>query len=391
MTYRLSLLLFKDSWAAFASAFILLFPGMFVDAARRCMLDIPLTFFVTLAFYAFFKARDLKPWYLIFGLAISCAVLTKSILGLFPLAIVGAFLVFTRQWKEIINPWFLSGCLIAFLLGFSWHFINWQYYGQGFIDAHFGGLIFSGRYFGGNKPFYFLGYAKDFLKNYWPWLPFTLIGLAQFGKRGFKEKDRTFLLLFLWPVLTFLVMSAAKNQVLRYLFMIFPALAIITAKTISEWLGPDKRNQALVIMTGIIAATALFVNATPFQAKVTLAHSTKEIRELAAIINLNTPEKQRIGNYRLQPYNPRLTALFYANRLVELNVAYDTDKLILDLVSSPGKTWLTSPNEFKKLTTQHPDKVYLIQANSEYAFFTSMENRKNIRYDFSAMRLPVVK
>jgi len=384
ITYRLSLLLFKDNWIAFASAFVLLFPGMFVDASRRSMVDIPLAFFVTLAFYAFFKARDLKPWYLIFGLATACAILTKSVLGLFPLTIVGAFLIFSRQWRELINPWFLSGCLIALLLGFSWHLINWQHYGQRFIDVHFGYLIFS-RNFGGAPPFYFLGYAKDFLKNYWPWLPFALIGLTQFGIRGFfKEKDRVSLLLFLWPVLTFLVMSTGKNQVLRYLFMMFPALAIITAKTISEWLGPDKKNQALAIMAGVIATTILFVNATPFRVKVSLDQQSIEVRELAAIINLNTPENQRIGNYHLSLYNPRLTMLFYANRVIELNVTNNADKLIMALSSSPRKVWLSSINEFRKLTAQYPDKIYLIQANNRFAFFTSMENRKNIRYDFSA-------
>lgn len=382
-TYRLSLLLFKDYWVAFASAFILLFPGIFIDASRRSMVDIPLAFFVTLAFYALFKARDLKPWYLIFGLATACAILTKSILGLFPLTIVGAYFIFSRQWRELINPWFLSGCLIALLLGFSWHFINWQYYGQRFIDVHFGYLIFS-RNFGETKPFYFLGYAKDFMRNYWPWLPFALLGLAKFGKRGFIEKDRTSLLLFLWPVLTFLVMSTGKNQVIRYLFMMFPALAIITAKTISEWLGPDKRNKALAIMAGVIAITILFVNITSVRVKVSLDQQSKEVRELAYIISLNTLENQRIGNYHLSPYNPRITMLFYASRVIELNKYTDAGKLITALSSNPEKVWLSPVGEFRKLTAQYPEKVYLIRANNKLAFFTSMENRKNIRYDFSA-------
>ena len=83
--------------------------------------------------------------------------------------------------------------------------------------------------------------------------------------------------------------------------------------------------------------------------------------------------------------------LFYANRVIELNVTNNADKLIMALASSPGKVWLSSIKEFRNLTAQYPDKIYLIQANNMYAFFTSMENRKNIRYDFSAMRLPVVK
>ena len=391
MTYRLSLLLYKDCWIAFASAFVLLFPGMFVDAARRAMTDIPLTFFVTLTFYAFFKARDQKLWYLVFGLALACSILTKSVLGLFPLAIVGAFLILSRQWREIINPWFLSGSLIGLILGFSWHFINWQTHGQGFISEHFGWLIFE-RSFGGTKdPFYFLGYAKDFLKNYWPWLPFALVGLVQFGKNSFKGKNETALLLFLWPVLTFLVMSTIKNQVLRYLFMIFPALAIITARTISAWMGTERKNQALVIIAGVIVATTLFVNATPFQAKVTLGQSTKEIRELAAVINLSTPENQRIGNYRLALSNPRLAMLFYSNRVMEGSISDNPEKLMTAISSNPEKTWLTSTRDFRKLVGQYPNTIYLIQANNKYSFFTSIKNRKNIRYDFSEMRLPIVK
>ena len=392
ITYQLSLLLYKDNWIAFASAFVLLFPGMFVDSSRRGMVDIPVAFFVTLAFYAFFKARDVKPWYLIFGLATAGAILSKSVLGLFPLTIVGAFFIFTRQWKEVINPWFLSGCMIALLLGFSWHIINWQHHGQGFINAHFGSLIINRSFGGAADTFYFLGYAKDFLRNYWPWLPFTLIGLAQFGKHGFfKEKDRTTLLLFLWPALTFLVMSTSKNQTLRYLFLMFPALAIITAKTISDWLEPEKKGRALGIMAGVIAATILFVNTTPFQVKVTLAQSSKEVRELAAVINLNTSKIQAIGNYRLTPSNPRLAMLFYSNRDIESAVIRDPEKLLMPLSSTPEKTWLSSIVEYRKLASQHPDKVYLIQANSKYAFFTSMKNRENVRYDFSAMQLPLIK
>ncbi len=391
MTYRLSLLLYKDCWIAFASAFVLLFPGMFVDSARRAMVDIPLAFFVTLAFFAVFKARDLKPWYLVFGFATAGAILSKSVLGLFPLMVTGAFFIFSRQWKEIVNPWFLSGSLIALILGFTWHIINWQHHGQGFIDAHFGWLIFDRSFSGTKKAFYFLGYTKDFLKTHWPWLPFMLVGLAQFGKRGFKDKDKTALLLFLWPVLTFLVMSTSKNQTLRYLFMIFPALAIVTARTISAWMGTERKNQALAIMAGVIAATTLFVNGTPFPAKVTLAQNSKEVRELAAIANLNTPENQKIGNYRLTGSNPRLAMLFYSNRIMEGNVVRDSEKLLKRVSARPEKTWLTSTGEFRKLIAQYPDRIHLIQANSKYAYFTSTKNRENISYDFSNMRLPVVK
>ena len=391
MTYRLSLALYKDSWIAFASAFVLLFPGVFLDSSRRGMVDIPLAFFVTLAFLAVFKAKDFKPWYVVFGFATADAILSKSVLGIFPLAITGAFLIFSRQWKELVNPWFLSGCVIALSFGFSWHIINWQYHGQEFLDVHFGKLIFN-RGFGEIKdPLYFLGYAGDFLKNYWPWLPIALWGLAQYGKRGFIEKDRTSLLLFLWPTLIFLVMSTSKNHTIRYVFMIFPALAIITAKTFSNWFNPERRNQALGAMVGIIGITILFINATPLKVKVTLRQNSKEVRELAAIINLNTPENQNIGNYRLSQWNPKHAMLFYANRLIEGKVIKSHEELIMQMRANPEKVWLAFVGEFKALATQYPDEVYLIQANDKFAFFTSKKNRESISYDFSKMHLPVVR
>ena len=173
--------------------------------------------------------------------------------------------------------------------------------------------------------------------------------------------------------------------------MIFPALAIVTARTISAWMRAERKNQALVIMTGIIAATSLFVNATPFPVKVTLAQNSKEVRELAAIINLNTPADQKIGNYRLSRSNPRLAMLFYSNRVMEGSISENPEKLMTAISSNPEKTWLTSTGDFRKLVGQYPNTIYLIQANNKYAFFTSIKNRENIRYDFSEMRLPVVK
>jgi hypothetical protein len=83
--------------------------------------------------------------------------------------------------------------------------------------------------------------------------------------------------------------------------------------------------------------------------------------------------------------------LFYTNRIMESSVIRNPEKLMMSLSSSPEKTWLSSIVEYRKLASHYPDKVYLIQANSKYVFFTSMKNRENVRYDFSAMKLPLIK
>ena len=137
-------------------------------------------------------------------------------------------------------------------------------------------------------------------------------------------------------------------------------------------------------------ATVLFVNATPFQVKVTLRPNSVEVRQLAAVINLNTPPNQKLGNYRLSRHNPRNALLFYSDRYLDDPIA-EPLKLLGRLGNQPESTWLASIHEFKKLQQGYADQLYLIQANRKYAYFTSVKNKNNIRYDYSGMTLPLVR
>ena len=390
LTYRLADCLYKDSWVAFVSSLILIFPGIFIDSSRRAMVDIPLAFFVTLAMFSFLKAKNQKYWYLIFGLATAGGILSKSVLGIFPLAIIFFYLLFSRQWIEMLNPFLLIGILIAFGVGFSWHIVNWVQFGQSFIDSHFGVLIFN-RGFGDNiHRLNIFGYTEDFLRNYWPWLPVALFGLFKFFKRGFIEKDENSLLFFLWPTIVFFVLSTSKNHTIRYTLMIFPALSIIVAKTFSDWLNTKLKEKLLAGLGGIACLTALFVNSTQFQVKVTLTESSKEVRHLASIIKLNTLENEKIGNYKLSYWNPKHAMFFYSDRQLEPPLT-DKKEFLKQFNNNPKIMWLTNATEFKTLNSQFPEKFYLIMGNSKYAFFTSLQNRDHIKYDFSEVRLPNIK
>ncbi len=390
LTYNLYLHLFKNSWGGFFAAFILIFPGMFVDSSRRGMVDIILAFCVTGAMYFFVKGLENRKFYLPFGLMTALAILTKSVLGGFPLVIAVITLVWSGRWREIFCTAFMAGTVLALSLGFSWHLVNWFTFGQSFVDKHFGVLLLNRAYGEPASLFYFLGYAKDFLKNYWPWLPVALIGLWQFGRRAFGEKDIRYQLLFSWVVVIYLVMSTSRNQTLRYLFMIFPALAVISSRTIAQWISEGTKEKSLPALFAIVMGTVVFVNATPFQVKVTLSPNSVEVRQLAAVIHLNTPADQTLGNYRLSMYNPRNALLFYSDRFLEDPIA-DSLELLSRVDHRPDSTWLTSVPEYIKLDQGHPGRFYLIQANRKYAYFTSVKNKKNIRYDFSEMTLPLIR
>ncbi|SVD72953.1 uncharacterized protein METZ01_LOCUS425807, partial [marine metagenome] len=104
LTYSLCNYLYKDNWTSFLAAFVLLFPGMFLDASRRGMLDITLAFFVTAAMYCLVKGLENRKFYLLYGLMTGCAVLTKSVLGFFPIVIGIIFIFWHGKFKKLFDP-----------------------------------------------------------------------------------------------------------------------------------------------------------------------------------------------------------------------------------------------------------------------------------------------
>ena len=393
LTYSMCAYLFRDDWTAFLAAFILLFPGMFVDASRRGMLDITLAFFVTAAMYCLILGLENKKFFLLYGLMTGCAVLTKSVLGFFPLVIGAVFLFWHGGIKKLFDPWVVAGAGIALLVGCSWYVVSWQMFGDVFLNSHFGSphmKLLPGGLLGKGDPLFFLGYFSDMLKNFWPWLPFTAVGVVLFAKRGFREKDVSSMFLLLWAGITFLVMSSSRNQTLRYLFMIFPALAMITSHTIAGWLKETHKEKALPWMVGIVMATVLVVNVTPVQVKVSLNYNSAEIRNLAPFVRMNTPPGKQVGNYRLSQWNPTQALLFYSDRYLSPPLT-EPSQLIEAMQNDPQGTWLAPIQEFRKLEAPFPGEFYLIYADTRFAYFTSLKNQDNVIYDFSGAGLPVVR
>jgi hypothetical protein len=171
--------------------------------------------------------------------------------------------------------------------------------------------------------------------------------------------------------------------------MIFPALSIIVAKTLYDWLVPIWKERVVAGLAGVACLTALFVNSTPFQVKVTLKESSNGVRQLASIIKLNIPENEMLGNFKLDFWRPKHSMLFYSDRDMEPPI--NKEELLRQSQHNPKKMWLSGTAEFESLNAQAPGYFYLIQANSKYAFFTSSQNRDFVLYDFSGMKIPNVK
>ena len=172
--------------------------------------------------------------------------------------------------------------------------------------------------------------------------------------------------------------------------MIFPAFGIITAYTLASWLKDHQKERTLPWMFGIIMATVLVVNVTPIQLKVSLNYNSAEVRDIAPFVHVNTKPGERISNYGFSPWNPTQALAFYSDRFLEYPVN-DPETLIQRVKKDPKATWLSSVSKFKNLEKIFPGELYLIYGNQKFAYFTSMKNRENIIYNFSKIKLPLVR
>ena len=392
LTYSLCNYLYKDNWTSFLAAFVLLFPGLFFDSSRRAMLDITLAFFVTAAMYCLIKGLENRKFYLLYGLMAGCAVLTKSLLGFFPIIIGIVFMLWHGGFRKVFDRGFIIGVVLALLVGCSWYLVNWSMFGDAFIYGHFKThhMQLVPQDFLSNNPLYIFGYLKDMMRNYWPWFPVTVVGVFLFAKSSFVEKDYRSKFLFLWVFIPFVIMSTSRNQTLRYLFMIFPAFGIITAHTLAGWLKDAQKEKALPWMIGIVMTVVLVVNVTPIQVKVSLNQNNREIRDLAPFVHINTRPGEKIYNYGFTPWNPTQVLAFYSGRFLEYPVK-DTETLIQKLEENPGGTWLSPVSKFKELKKKFPTKLYLIYGNQKFAYFTSIRNRENVIYNFFDTEVPIVR
>jgi hypothetical protein len=162
-------------------------------------------------------------------------------------------------------------------------------------------------------------------------------------------------------------------------------MALMVAKTLGDWLEENWRLRLAGSMVVVILATGLLLGASGLETRKasSLRQKSMETRDLADVINLNTPVGEPLGNFRLPAIEePQTGIFFYGDRYLEEPLA-DENELMQQVRSVPEKTWLANIHVFKKLDESYPEELYLIQGNRKYAYFTSMKSRDRIRYDFS--------
>ena len=265
----------------FLSALILATSFQFIVQSRIALVDVPLTFFVSLSILFFYLGHlhpDKSWYYLLSSLCMALAALTKvPVVVLMPVSIIAIYLLFTKKAGRLRGmrlPWLLAVFLVV---ASPWYIIELLRHGRVFVDNFF--LVrtisrFTTEFEGHTGPAYY--YVPILFLGFFPWssfLPYSFVRLFRKWKAMGSEERAKHILLVVWFIMIFLFFSLAKSKLPGYIFPLYPACALGTAllweefivsKTITRKRGPLISFALYFILVAAFAVILIFVARSSF-------------------------------------------------------------------------------------------------------------------------------
>ena len=272
LVYRMGAF-FHDEKTGLYSAGVLSTFLYFSILGRINILDMPLTFFVSLATWAGYRyvAGDSKKkgWvYLLYGSS-ALGFLTKGLIGIvFPFGILILWLVISGRWRDVSRLFSPIGMILFLLISCPWVILvqkaNRDFLWFFFIREHF--LRYSTSFHGRSQTILF--YLPVVLLGTLPWSAFLWKALKEGRNKGsslFEGKEKRFLLT--WIFFIFVFFSISSSKLFSYIAPVFLPLAMMLGRVFKMYedrtirVENGKRRRFLyhlpIILQSLIFITAL--------------------------------------------------------------------------------------------------------------------------------------
>lgn len=255
LIFRLGARLLDERAALTAVALLVLTP-LFVDHARRSMLDLPLLFWITVSMTLFVEGRR-RPWlHLPIALPLAAGILTKSVLGLLPAAIMAALCLHPCWRPRRLLPIAL-GAVLGLGLGATWTIDQWLRFGPDFVFAHYWGEIGARAAREFDVAAIVIAYPLLLLEHYQPIVLPGMLGVAGLI-RNRRRATPGEILLAVWVLLP-IVLYSPSAQSHRYVYPILPPLALCASLWLRRALpAVERRLAARIAPAAALAAAAVF-------------------------------------------------------------------------------------------------------------------------------------
>lgn len=436
LTYLTACKLYSRSTGLLA-AMILATSCLYFVMNHMVSLDLPVTVFLSATLYTFILGtqaatrRIANRYFYAMAAAAALAVLTKGLIGIvFPLMIIGAWIITANQWRLLTRLPIFRCLLIFILIAAPWHILvnhrNPEFFYFYFIEQHF--LRYTTKEIGHYQPAWF--FIPTLILGFFPWIVFLPQAIQKTWPIQWKAKkiDPAGLFLLLWPTLIFAFFSFSKSKLIPYILPVFPPLAILTARYI-ELISKQKSQAgiksgflALLILTAVIAYTFIQFPQThplpdPEKAACWLGIAAgiivigfslaawmvrRNVYNSISIVIITTAlfllsafaAVPAIDSRTIQPLAITLKPLLKSDDIVITYNQYHQDlpfylernvsvlnwrnELSFGMQHQPKHDWLIDTPTFW-IQWESPKKVFVILSNEEYATFRKDKRSQNAR------------
>lgn len=261
LAYLLGKTLFGRT-AGFWSALVVATTHVSIWYGRRVLFDATLTFFVTLAIYAWIMAsrrRGQSWWYLISFLAMALGTMTKGLHGFgLPILLILLYSAGRMEFRALREPLCLAGVIVfaslvagyAWVLGsgFEWHFHMTQRL-LGAFDSSNTGLGESAH------PIHWYLYVIWY--DFFPWSALIPSGIALLlSSRPFRTHPSEQLVL-LWVLGFFVALSLGQPKREPYLMVLLPGLALMVGHLYQTALSSQGHPLSSPLLKLMLAVAAI--------------------------------------------------------------------------------------------------------------------------------------
>jgi 4-amino-4-deoxy-L-arabinose transferase-like glycosyltransferase len=229
-----------SAFTAFIVGFVLATSSEYFTLGRRCLVDMMLCLFTTAAMLCFFHASRSLPkraiWYVGFVLSLSCAVMTKGLVGLaIPFSALSIWLLVEKDFSRRVWYLLLISSTLSFIptgiwIWFLYNDLGWNAVYEITWTNNFGRFV--GSYQEHIQPVYF--YIKNFPVQFLPWTIFLPIAFIHHLREIRKQKKSFSLFLLTWFSVPFLLLSISAGKRGMYLLPIYLAAALLVGATIGR-------------------------------------------------------------------------------------------------------------------------------------------------------------
>ncbi|MBN2143653.1 MAG: glycosyltransferase family 39 protein [Candidatus Aureabacteria bacterium] len=335
----------RSETLGFLAVLLLITTNYFLQNCQRVMLDIPLTFWVTLFFFLLIFGQKKHPSFsILLAFPFGAGILTKSVLGILPFII-------TIFWLLIIRPsgaktrWILWGLFLGILLGLTWPLYEWLKYGWEEITAHFVGEVWNRSVERIEMLERAVFYPKMIWRFFQPWvIPGVISGLWILSRQNLRKTPAG--LISLWLLLPVIFYSVSSAQEIRYLTPILPPLCLASAFLFILLLRKFRHQlvQAALVIIPVIAAFLHWIDPAMFYKP---REKNLPLRLAANLIQSRVPEKNPVVNILDQKKYFYLASplLYYAERTLNQTPCREIRTALSESQNINGKILFCEPSQ----------------------------------------------